>query len=62
MMGNDNSDHIDIATQLLNSNDMKIAAAAKRIFYPKAPSCPRLQHTHRETEEKKRRHQYFYAE
>jgi len=51
-MGNDNSDHIDIATQLLNSNDMKIAAAAKRIFSPRAPSSPPLQHTHRETEQK----------
>lgn len=37
-MAHSNHDHIDIATQLLNSHDTKVAAAAKRIFTPATPS------------------------
>jgi len=52
IMTMDESEHIDIATKLLNSHDLKVAAAAQRIFSPKLSSSSQLTQMPQETEQK----------
>jgi len=52
MMTSEESEHIDIATKLLNSHDLKVAAAAQRIFSPKLSLSSQFTQMHQETESK----------